>query len=71
MPFHIGSIGFQLLCDVSQTVGKVRLYCGDAPELHRGHPVKGRCVAQNAEKIGINHRGRNRTPKARSTRKPM
>ena len=51
MPLHIRSIGFQLIRDVPQTVGKVRLYCGDAPELHRGHTVKGRGVAQNAEKI--------------------
>jgi hypothetical protein len=67
MPLHIGSIGFQLVCDVPQTVGKVRLYCGDAPELDGSHPIKCRGVAQNAEKIGINHHGRNRTLRAVST----
>jgi hypothetical protein len=38
---------------VPQPIGKVRFHDGDTPELDRGYAVKGRGVAQNAEKIGI------------------
>jgi hypothetical protein len=42
MPLHIGGIGFQLVRDVPEAIGEMRLHYSDAPELDCGHPIK-RC----------------------------
>jgi hypothetical protein len=42
MPLHVGSVGFQLIRDMPQAVGKMRLHHGDTPELGRSYPIE-RC----------------------------
>jgi hypothetical protein len=55
MPLHVLGIGFQLICDVAEAVGKMRLDCGDAPELGCGHPIKRCGLPQGTQNIGISY----------------
>ena len=55
MPLHVLSIGFQLVCDVAEAVGKMRLDYGDTPELGCGHPIKRCGLPQGPQNIGISY----------------
>jgi hypothetical protein len=44
MTLHVGGVGVQLVRDVPEAVGKMRLDYGDTPELGCGHPIKRRSL---------------------------
>ena len=53
MLFHLGGIGFQLVCDVPEAVGKMRLDYGDTPKLGCGHPIRSCGLPQGTQNIRI------------------
>jgi hypothetical protein len=55
MPLHVGGVGFQLVRDVPEAVGKMRLNHGDAPELGCGHPIKRCRLPQGMQKSRIRY----------------
>jgi hypothetical protein len=62
MPLHIGGVGFQLVRDMPEAIGEMRLDDGDTPELGCGHPIKRCGLPQGTQHIGINCHVRNLTP---------
>ena len=58
MPLHIGGVGFQLVRDMPEAVGKMRLNYGDTPELDCSHPIKRRRLAQGTQNTRIGYHGR-------------
>jgi hypothetical protein len=42
---HVGGVGFQLVRDMPEAVGKMRLDYGDTPELGCGNPIKRRSLS--------------------------
>jgi hypothetical protein len=45
MTLHVGGVGFQLVRDMPEAVGKMRLDYGDTPELGCGNPIKRRSLS--------------------------
>ena len=66
MPLHIGGVGFQLVRDMPEAVGKMRLNYGDTPELDCSHPIKRRRLAQGTQNTRIGYHARSPAQRRRS-----
>jgi hypothetical protein len=55
MPLHVGGVGFQLVRDVPEAVGEMRLDYADTPELGCGHPIKRCGLPYRMQKSGIGY----------------
>jgi hypothetical protein len=59
MTLHVGGVGFQLVRDVPEAVGKMRLDYGDTPELGCGHAIERCRLPQGLQKIGVGYHSGN------------